>query len=651
MSGIAGKFRFDGESVRHHELDRVANALHQYGPDRSGIAVQGNVGFVHVLMRMTPEDRYDHQPDKGASGAMITADLRIDNRGELLERVGLAPEVARDWPDSRLLLFAWEKFGDSVFPLLRGPFAVAIWDRRNRSLTLARDHLGLNVLMWHRDRYAFTFATMPNGLFAFDGIPRDLCEEKIADFLVLNHADHVRTIYRGIFRVPPAHLIHVTSDGSVRLRQYWNLRDIAPVRMASDAAYADGLREKLDRAVRRQMRSLHTVGALLSGGLDSSSVSALAAHALRERNQRLPAFTGVPRRGFNSPVPSGSYADETPFVEAIRDKLGNVDVHYVRNNEYDDFERLERFFIALNGPVRNPCNFGWVLGLLEHARLQNCRVLLGGLFGNYTISWDGWSQAASHLLRGRLLLACRQWRLYYRSSPYSRWTAFKKLLLEPLVPLPVWNWIDRGRRLGHDAWQDHSPIRNDFANAMGVGGRAQKLGHDFFYRARRDERERGLSQVDYLGDWQAAEKAVTGVEVRDPTADIDVVSYCFGIPPEQFLVEDIDRSLVRRAMWGMLPDAVLTNRLRGLQAADWHEKLAAERGELALQIAAFSRSPLARKVIDLARLERAVSTWPETGWDKLEIFREYNLALTRGIAGARFLKWFESANLNPGQRP
>ena len=173
--------------------------------------------------------------------------------------------------------------------------------------------------------------------------------------------------------------MRVGSDGSLELQRYWALDEIAPVKLKSDAAYAEGLREQLDRAIRRQMRSLHPVGALLSGGLDSSSVVALAARTLAEKKQRLPAFTGVPRRGFDGPVPDGSYADETPFVEAIKDKLGNVDVHYVHNDECDDFAALERFFIALNGPVRNPSNFGWTLGALEHARRQNCRVLLGGL--------------------------------------------------------------------------------------------------------------------------------------------------------------------------------------------------------------------------------------------------------------------------------
>ena len=529
--------------------------------------------------------------------------------------------------------------------MLRGPFAVAIWDPRSRALTLARDHLGLNVVMWHKSERFFAFATMPNGLFALDNVPRELSEEKLADFLVLNHADHVTTIYRNVFRVPPAHVMQVKHDGSIKQRRYWSPAEIKPVRLPSDPDYADGLRECLDLAVRRQMRSAHPIGCLLSGGLDSSSVSVLAARALAEKNQRLAAFTGVPRSGFDGSVPTGHYADETPYVEAIQSAVGNIDVNYVRTNACDDFVELERFFVALEGPVRNPTNLGWVLAILRLARAQGRRVLLGGLYGNYTISWNGWSQAVAHLKRGRLLTAYRQWHLYYRRTSYSRWVALRKLFVEPLVPERLGNWADRRRRPTRiAAWQDHAAIRPDFAAAMAVDVRAQKVGHDFLYRMRQDERMRGLAQVDYVGDWHAAEKAVTGVEVRDPTADIDVISYCFGVPPEQYLAEGIDRSLIRRAMWGLLPEIVLTNRLSGLQAADWYEKLESQRGELARQIAELSDSALVRRVIDLARLERAIKNWPTGGWHTTEVFQEYNLALTRGVAGGRFLRWFESAN-------
>jgi asparagine synthase (glutamine-hydrolysing) len=123
-----------------------------------------------------------------------------------------------------------------------------------------------------------------------------------------------------------------------------------------------------------------------------------------------------------------------------------------------------------------------------------------------------------------------------------------------------------------------------------------------------------------------------------------VLSYCFGVPPEQYLAEGIDRSLIRRAMWGVLPEVVLTNRLSGLQGADWYEKIENQRSELASQIAELAKSPLAKRIIDLRRLQTAIETWPKGGWQTTEVFQEYNLALTRGIAGGRFLRWIESAN-------
>src|SRR4029453_9360110 len=218
---------------------------------------------------------------------------------------------------------------------------------RSRILRLVRDHLGLNVVMWYRSEHFFAFATMPKGLFALPDVPRELSEEKIADFLVLNHADHATTIYRNIFRVLPPHVLALKTDGTMEQRRYWSPADIEPIRLSSNQAYADGLRECLDRAVRRQMRSAHPIGCYLSGGLDSSSVAALAARALGERDQRLAAFTQVPREGFDGSVPAGRYADETPYVEAIRKAAGNIDVTYVRNNDCDDFAELERFFLAL----------------------------------------------------------------------------------------------------------------------------------------------------------------------------------------------------------------------------------------------------------------------------------------------------------------
>jgi len=643
MSAIAGLLNFDGAPVARRDLERMANALAAYGPDRADVAVAGPVGFAHTLMRTTPEDRFDQQPLRGAGGVLLAADLRLDNRDEMLDRLGIGRADAMAWSDSRVLLAAWDKLGNDVWPALRGPFAVAIWNPRDRTLTLARDHLGLNVLMWHKGERFFAFATMPKGLFALADVPRELSEEKLADFLVLNHADHATTFYRNVYRVQPAHVATIDENGRFTARRYWSAAEVKPVRLASDHAYAEGLRASLDRAVRRQLRSATPVASCLSGGLDSSAVAALAARALGETGQRLAAFTQVPRRGFTGEVPGRRYADETPYVEAIKAAVGNIDVTYVYNDEHDDFAELDRVSLAFEFPVRNPTHLGWMLAIPRLARAQHRRVLLAGDHGNYTVSWNGWSQSVNHLRRGSLALAYRQYRLFYRSTSHSRWTALRKLLIDPLWSDRWLDWHDR-RRGRIMPWRPYSAIRPDFAAEMQVEARAREVGHDSRYRMRYGERVTGLRSVDYAGEWYAALKAMYGVEVRIPVADIDLVEYCFGVPDEQYLAEGIDRSLVRRAMWGLLPPVVLTNRRMGLQAADWYEKTAAQQERLRAEIGDIAASPLARRALDLDRLRRALDSWPASGWHTRPVDDEYHLALTRGVSVGRFLRWADAQN-------
>src|ERR1700741_2872872 len=104
MSAIAGILRFDGRLVDRRELERMANALGALGPDRHNVHVAGRVGLVHALMRLTPEDTFERQPLRGANGAIMVTDLRLDNREELAASLGLDPEQAKGWPDSAIAL-------------------------------------------------------------------------------------------------------------------------------------------------------------------------------------------------------------------------------------------------------------------------------------------------------------------------------------------------------------------------------------------------------------------------------------------------------------------------------------------------------------------------------------------------------------------
>jgi len=643
MSAIAGLVRFDGQSAAARQIERMANALRGYGPDRLDVTVAGPAGLAHLLMRTTPEDQFERQPLRGKAGIVLAADLRLDNRDELLERLGIGLGTGASWPDSRILLVVWEKYGDEAWGMLRGPFAAAIWDPRRACLTLARDHLGLNVVMWHKSEHFFAFATMPKGLLALEDVPREINEQKLADFLVLNHCEQTTTFYSSINRLPAAHFATIDLSGRIALRRYWSPTDIKPIRLKSDQDYADGLRFHLERAVKRQLRTSARPAFYLTGGLDSSAVVAFAAPILRERGQRLAAFTQVPREGFAGRVSARRYADETPFVEAIRAAIDTIDVTYVRNDEHDDFADLDRVSLAFEYPVRNTTNLGWMLAIPRLARAGNHRVLIGGNLGNITSSWDGWSQSSRHLLRGRFRLALNHYRAFYRGGTSSRWVAFRKLFLDPAWSDRLVALSDRIRRKGLP-WGGYSAIDGSFASQMQVRERAAATGHDFRYRRVHGQRARMLSMVDYIGDWYAAQKAMFGVEGREPLVDIDLLEYCFGIPEEQYLVGGVDRSLIRRAMQGLLPDSVLANCKLGLQSADWYEKLDRQRTDIESQFALISASPLARRALDLERMRRALDDWSSYGADDKRATDELQLALARGLSVGRFLRWFEATN-------
>jgi asparagine synthase (glutamine-hydrolysing) len=472
---------------------------------------------------------------------------------------------------------------------------------------------------------------MPKGLFALADVPRVLNRAKLVDVLLEERRNFEATLYAGVLRLNPAHVTKIDGAGTVTKKQYWGEGNIAPVRLGSNQAYAEAMREKLDAAVRRQLRTVHKVGCFLSGGLDSSSVAALAARALASQGKRLQAYTQVPSPAFTSAISPRRYFDERPYVEAIREMIGNLDVTYVCSGEQDDFAELDRFSQAIDNPPRNVTNLGWILQIYRTARDAGQRVLLGGDLGNMTISWEGWDQVIDHVRQFRLGTAWKQMRLHYEITPRSRLGGIRRLFLEPAG-------IDlrRALKLSH---QRHSPINPKFAASFKADRRPARLARSLSLAARLDL----MIRIELRGEVEAGILALHGVDGRDPTADLDVIEFCLGIPPEQYLAERIDRSLVRRAMWGLLPGAVLTNRKRGLQAADWLSKMKRSSGAIAHKLDALRKSELASEVLDLDRLGKSADDLDNvTSALNSRVIDEYLIATPKALAIASFLKIFET---------
>ena len=154
----------------------------------------------------------------------------------------------------------------------------------------------------------------------------------------------------------------------------------------------------------------------------------------------------------------------------------------------------------------------------------------------------------------------------------------------------------------------------------------------------------GLLSTD-PGNYNKGVLAGWHIDGRDPTADVRLLEYCLAVPTEQFLHNGTPRALARRALADRLPKLVLEERRRGLQAADWHERLTAVRNCVAAEIDRLDACPPATKALDLPRLHRLVENWPAGGWERDEVYESYGLALTRGISAGHFLRRATGANL------
>jgi asparagine synthase (glutamine-hydrolysing) len=643
VTALAGYWAFDRADDAEARCDRMLKAQVHFAPDPPVTRSEPGIALGRRLYRLLPEDAFDREPAVGAgSGAMLAADVRLDNRDELAEALDVSPAEAARLADAGLLMLALERWDEAALDRLVGDFAFAHWDPRRRRLLLARDHLGQRPLHFHRGDGFFAFASMPKGLHALPEIPIAPDAQAIADFLALMPETGSGSFFRGVERVEPGHLLLVRESG-IETRKHWR-PSLEPLRLAGADEYAEALREHFDRAVSARLRgSRGRVAAHLSGGLDSAAVAATAARLLAVEQGKVTAYTAVPGEHFTGRGVRNSIADEGPLAAGVAALHPNIEHVLIRSGAKSPFAELDRNFFFYERPVLNLCNMVWADAINADASRRGLRVLLTGNIGNMSISYDGMPLLSQLLARGRLLRLAREILLLRRHG--TRLGTSAAQAFGPLIPAPIWRAIARLRGKGRNL-TDYSAINPGLAAELGMTGRAAARGLDLSYRPRRDPIETRLwvlSRVD-PGNYHKGNLGRWGIDTRDPTADRRLVEFCLRVPVEQFLSGGIRRALARRAFADRLPEALLRETRKGYQAADWHEGLSAARGELRDETARMVESDSASAAIDTDLLARLETDWPAGGWDEDSKIEKYRLALLRGVSTGHFVRKAAGSN-------
>jgi asparagine synthase (glutamine-hydrolysing) len=595
MSAIVGVYSLDSRPAKRSDLERMTATLAHRGPDGEGIWTEGPVGLGHRMLWTTPESLREQLPfGNGAGDLVLTADARIDNREELIDRLGLHPRAPGPITDSELILAAYERWGENCPEALLGDFAFAVWDSRNQALFCARDHFGVKPFFYYASGRTFAFASEIKAIFCLPEVPRRLNEVRVADYLVSLFADKAITFYEDILRLPPGCRMTVTRDGT-RLASYWELDPSRELRLGSDEEYAEAFREQFAAAVRCRLRTVFPVGSLLSGGLDSSSVTCMARRLIAGNNGPcLPTFSAV----FDA-VPE---CDERPFIGAVLAQGGYEPV-VVPGDQHGPFGDLEQILWFEDEAIYGPGLFlSWVLHAA--ARDRGVRVLLDGHDGDATVS-HGYGYLNDLARSGRwlaLAIEAKGLARLYRESPGRLWWHYVRqygALPTPAAPgtgyptaqqveRPAPRWCkDAVAGLGGRSWElgaraqraasyrlrrwrrcpaARSPlplgatVHPDFRQRIGLAERFRAARPDPAggTLSARTEHYQTLTDGAQTFGLELLDRAACAfsLEVRYPFWDKRLVEFCLALPPEQKLNRGWSRVVMRRAMAGILPEKV-----------------------------------------------------------------------------------------------
>ncbi len=392
MCGIAGMVTSGEAPGDAAALDRMAARLVHRGPDQAGTWTGPGAGLaVRRLAVIDPAG--SRQPLAGPGGTRLAFNGEVYNYRDLRRELAEGGAALATEGDGEPILHLYAAEGEAALARLDGMFALALWDGERRLLLLARDRLGQKPLYWHHAPGRLVFASEPAALLAAPGVPRDVDPVAVADALRFGYVPAPATGLRGVHKLPPGHLL-VYDAAADRLdgpRRWWDIPRRPPTGGFTAEAWAERIRTELAASVRARLVADVPLGVLLSGGLDSSVITALAAEG------------GGTVRTFTARFPEAAW-DESAYAREVAHRFGTEHVEIeVRPDVVADLPAIVRHH---GEPFADSSSLAtWAL--CREVR-RHVTVALGGdggdeLFGGYPrhaalLMTEGWPAALRHVL-------------------------------------------------------------------------------------------------------------------------------------------------------------------------------------------------------------------------------------------------------------
>ncbi len=284
MCGIAGILNLDGGSVSPPTLRAMTDAIRHRGPDGEGQWIEAPIGLGHRRLAIIDLSDGGRQPMQTADGRyVISYNGELYNYREIKTELSAKGHLFRSTSDTEVMLAALAEWGMAALSRFNGMFAFALWDRETKRLTLARDRYGIKPLYFTTTQNSFLFASEAKAFRAHPGFKAEMDHEGLFEYFTFQNFFTNRTLLKGVRMLPAGCYctIDASSAQGPRIVRYWDYKFEEPENPRSDADYLDELDHLMQQAITRQLVSDVDVGAYLSGGMDSGTVTGIAAQSLK----------------------------------------------------------------------------------------------------------------------------------------------------------------------------------------------------------------------------------------------------------------------------------------------------------------------------------------------------------------------------------
>jgi asparagine synthase (glutamine-hydrolysing) len=550
MCGICGVVNSSpNNKVAENTLQHMCRILKHRGPDDEGYYLDDNAGLgmrrLSIIDLVTGQQPMTNEE----KNLWVVFNGEIYNFQQLHAQLVQRGHIFKTKSDTEVIVHGYEEFGDDCVKHFNGMFAFALWDIRRRRLFLARDHLGIKPLYYWACKDQIVFGSELKALIAHPGVPKQLDPIALDHFLTLEYIPSPRTIFKGINKLPPGHLL-VFQDGDLRIEQYW---DISETKVPEDGdACAEVLFSLIGDAVKLQMVSDVPLGAFLSGGIDSSSVVAFMSEASSD-----------PIKTFSIGFGDKTY-NELPYARMVAGHFGTD--HYEEYLEPEIAELAERLVRHLDEPFGDFSIFPTYL--VSMVAREQVKVVLSG---------DG----GDELFGGYDTYVAQDMERYYRWLPNAVRRRYLPSLMERIPPQPSKKGlINKAKRfvegatlppgLQHTRWMmfmndyDRIALYTPDLRAVLDGNQASSVLEAHFRRTALVDSLAQQQYVDiktYLVDDILTKvdrmSMAVSLEARVPLLDYRIVEFALNLPAHLKVHRGRTKRILRKAMADRLPAAVL----------------------------------------------------------------------------------------------